>query len=80
MFHIAFHSNAKLLVLVDDGKEFGGYLVFATFWRITVELINDNGVGHIFHPHVLEPYTLNITRASLKQKTPERKGTNRSKI
>ena len=33
------------------------YLALITrFWRITVELINYDGVGHILHPYVLVAY------------------------
>jgi hypothetical protein len=41
----------------------------ACFWRITVELINNDGVCNILHSHILKAYPTDITMTTLQQKT-----------
>lgn len=44
-------------------------LIF-TFWRwITVELVDDDGVWHVFHPHVLVAHGSHVAGASLQCNT-----------
>lgn len=63
----------------SNGRNLKRYLVLTGGWRITVELINNDGVRYIFHSHILKPYSTNITWTSLDvyQKSQRKKGTNK---
>jgi hypothetical protein len=42
------------------------YLVLAGCWRIAVELVDNDGVIDIVHPHIFKTYPADITITSLQ--------------
>lgn len=52
--------------------DFSFYLVLTSIRGVTVELVNNNGIWNIFHPHILVTHGTNITWSSLHQTARKR--------